>query len=148
MRKALAALVIVGLALIPGGAGARQQAEYAHRFEQVWSAAIRLIRVDYGCTIGDRDEEIGFFTFEWRDGNRTHPGSMEVVRFRGANGAEQVRAVVQIPAMPSYVELMILDRLGRKLLEDYGEPPRPPRERRDPPRDGPDAGAPDAGTRR
>jgi hypothetical protein len=139
--------VVLAVGVLPVPAGARQQSDHAYRFEQVWSAAIRLIRVDYGCTIGERDEETGFFTFEWREGNRTYPGSMELIRFR-ADNMDQVRAVAQVPAMPSYVERMILDRLTRKLIEDYGEPQRPPpRERRDPSRETPDAGPSDAGRR-
>ena len=143
MRRSLVALIVLALVLAPTAAGARQQQDTAYRFEQVWSAAIRLIRVDYGCTITDRDEETGFFTFDWREGQRTYPGSFELVRMQ-VDGRDQVRAVVQIPAMPSYVEQMVLDRLARKLVDEYGEPPRPPPRNRQPPPP-PDAGPPDAG---
>ena len=34
--------------------------------------------------------------------------------------------MVQIPAMPSYIERMLLDKLKRKLLDEYGEPAPPP----------------------
>jgi hypothetical protein len=37
-----------------------------------------------------------------------------------------VRVVVQVSGMPTYVERMMLDRFGRKLVDEYG-PPRPAR---------------------
>jgi hypothetical protein len=137
--------MVAVLVLWPALAGARLQQDHAYRYEQVWSAAIRVIRVDYGCTIVERDEETGFFTFEWREGNRTYPGSMEVIRVRVDN-QDQVRVVAQVPQMPTYVERMILDRLARKLIEDYGEPQRPPpRPRPTRPGETPDGGVPDGG---
>jgi hypothetical protein len=48
---------------------------------------------------------------------------------------------MQIPTMPSYIEQMLMDRLGRKLLADFGEPLRPSaRETPEPPAEGDDEG--------
>ena len=38
-----------------------------------------------------------------------------------------IRAVIQIPAMPSYIERMLLDKLKKKLVDEYGEPEPPPK---------------------
>jgi len=111
----------------PGLARARVQGDYTYQWAQVWQAAVRLVRVDLQCPITDRDEEIGYVMFTYREAGRDHAGSVELVRAQGSNGAERVRVVVQIPAMPSYVERMILDRLTRKLREDFGDAPRPQR---------------------
>lgn len=111
----------------PGLARARVQSDYTYQWSQVWQAAVRLVRVDLQCPITDRDEEIGYVMFTYREAGRDHAGSVELVRAMGSNGVERVRVVVQIPAMPSYVERMLLDRLTRKLREDFGDAPRPPR---------------------
>ena len=34
---------------------------------------------------------------------------------------------MQIPAMPSYIERMLLDKLEKKLIGEYGEPTPPPK---------------------
>lgn len=110
----------------PGLARARVQGDYTYQWSQVWQAAVRLVRVDLQCPITDRDEEIGFVMFTYREAGRDHAGSVELVRAQVSSG-ERVRVVVQIPSMPSYVERMVLDRLTRKLREDFGDAPRPPR---------------------
>ena len=102
-------------------AQARVQDSYSYRYEQVWSATIRLLRVEMGCRITDRDDDIGFLMFDYDHRGQSVPGSVELLRVNEPSG-EEIRVVVQIPAMPSYVERMILDRLNRKLLRDFGEP--------------------------
>lgn len=125
MRRILSTVGPFLLVLLCGASAfGRTEASYPYRFDDVWSAALRLIRVEYGCTITDKDPDVGFFTFEWKDSGHTYPGSVELVR-SVQNRQETIRAVVQIPAMPSYIEQMIVERLARKLLEDYGEPQRP-----------------------
>ncbi|MBK8169050.1 MAG: hypothetical protein IPK60_01745 [Sandaracinaceae bacterium] len=107
---------------------ARTTSDFAYPVDKVWNASVRLVRVDLGCALGDRDTDAGYFMFEYADGAHRYPGSLEIVRAR-VEGRDGVRVVVQIPAMPSYVERMILDRLGRKLIDEFGEPapiPTPP----------------------
>jgi hypothetical protein len=120
------ALLITALA---APAQARSTAEYAYSYEQLWRAAVRLIAVDFRYPISERDPENGYLLFEYREGGRSVPGSVELVRTADRNGAESVRVVISIQAMPSYVERVVLDRLGRKLSDEYGAPPpraRPP----------------------
>jgi hypothetical protein len=137
MTRSLVALLF--LVLTPSIASARKQQDYTYRYEQVWSAAVRMVRVDLRLGVDDQDETIGYLLFQYRDTlGRPHPGSIELVRTQDERGAAIVRAVVQIPAMPSYIEQMIVDRLARKLREEFGDPPvvRPP-----PSREGDDTGA-------
>lgn len=132
-------LVTFGLATLAMAASAEARTVRTEPYptEQTWNAAIRLVRVDLGLTITERDPSIGYFTFEYREGNRTMPGSMEIIptEIDGRHGA---RIVVQVAQMPTYVESMILTRLGRKLRDEFGEPvaavrrPAPS----DPPREG------------
>ncbi len=139
-------IAVVALALLmPEGAGARRSDAHAYRFNQVWSTAIRLLRVDYGFPVRDRDRDIGFLLFDYTDRGRSHPGSLELVPFEAENGQSQIRVTLSIPAMPAYVERMVLDKLTRKLREDHGEPMRPVRARPEPPEDEEDEDAEDAG---
>lgn len=129
-------IAVVALALLlPEGAGARRSDAHAYRFNQVWSSAIRLLRVDYGFPVRDRDRDIGFLLFDYTDRGRSHPGSLELVPFEAENGQSQIRVTLSIPAMPAYVERMVLDKLTRKLREDHGEPMRPVRARPEPDED-------------
>jgi len=131
--RALGIAVVALALLVPEGAGARRSDAHAYRFEQVWSSVIRLLRVDYGFPVRDRDRDIGFLLFDYTDRGRSHPGSLELVPFEADNGQPQIRVTLSIPAMPAYVERMVLDKLSRKLREDHGEPLRPPRARPTPP---------------
>ncbi len=128
-RLPLALSVLLALATVgsASSAEARVSGEVTYSYDQTWQAAIRLVRVDLGCPITDRDEEIGFVLFEYRNAGRAYPGSLEVVRSTDERGTEHIRVTVQIPAMPSYVERMIFDRLTRKLREDFGEARTPRR---------------------
>ncbi len=121
-------MAVIALALLlPDSASARRSDAHAYRFEQVWSTAIRLLRVDYGFPVRDRDQDIGYLLFDYTDRGRSHPGSLELVPFEAQNGQTQIRVTLSIPAMPAYVERMVLDKLKRKLRDDHGEPLRPPR---------------------
>ena len=125
MLRIIAPVVLAFSFLVAGRAEARATGEYTYRYEQLWQTTVRLLRVDLGCQITDRDDEIGFLMFEYPGaGGRTHGGSVELVRSTDANGVERVRVSVTIAAMPSYVEHHVLTRLERKLREDFGLAPR------------------------
>lgn len=125
MRTRLAALVFVLVSLSATHAAARASDEYTYRYDQLWQTTIRLLRVDLGCQITDRDDAIGFVMFDYPGtSGRTHGGSVELVRTTDDHGVEHVRVTVQIPTLPTYVEQHVLTRLARKLREDFGLPPR------------------------
>lgn len=121
--RSAAALAALGFTL---GAEARTVRDEPYSLDTTWNAAIRLVRVDMGLTIQERDRDIGYFTFVYREGQRAVPGSVEVVRTE-MDGRTATRIIVQIPQMPTYTEAMMLTRLGRKLRTEYGEPPPPVR---------------------
>lgn len=127
MQKLRSAAFVIGLLLLTSPVLARATTELAYRYDQVWNAAIRLVRVDYGFELKDQDEQNGYLLFDYRDGNRTYPGSIELVRVPG-QGREVVRVHVGVPAMPSYLERAMVQKLEKKLRDDFGEPlPPPPR---------------------
>jgi len=118
--------------LSPATSQAKKTADFRHTYEQVWGAAVRMIRVDQGYAIKDRDEAVGYFLFDYRDDGRSYPGSVELVRIEDQGGGP-IRAVIQIPAMPSYIERMLLDKLRKKLNNEFGEPAPPPKKPTDAP---------------
>lgn len=155
LRRALRPLVFAlpflagaaAVSLLPRGASL-ESAAYAkttrdspYSYEQTWNAAVRLIRVDLGYTIQEKDERNGYLLFDYEDRGTKGLGSVEMFR-----GDKSVRVVCTLPKFPSYHEIVILDRLDRKLRDDYGPPPEKPT----PPPDAGDAGdngdAADGGT--
>jgi len=119
--RALSALILVA-AMLPASAEARRVDTVSYRYEQVWSSTIRMLRVDYGFAVRDSDRDIGYVLFQYDQGGRQAPGSIELVRTVQQDGYEEVQLTLNIPQMPSYIERMIHDRLERKLREDHGAP--------------------------
>jgi hypothetical protein len=104
---------------------ARKQRELPQRIDQVWNAALRMLRVDLQLAVTDRDQEGGYVLFEYVANGKRFPGSIELIpQSKGARPSTV--AVVQVRGQPSYVEVMLLDRLERKLLEEVGLPAEPP----------------------
>lgn len=123
MRIAVASLALVLGVLVPRGAAAVVRTQSDYPFDQVWNAAIRLVRVDLGFEVVERDPEGGFVLFKYRGDAGTFNASLEIVR--PAPGAK-VGIVIQVPEMPRYTELWLLDRLNRKMRDEYGAPPPRP----------------------
>ena len=98
-----------------------------YTYEQTFGTGLRLLRVDMGFKILERDRELGFIVFEYtspESGNKKYNGSMELVDAR-----DGVHVSVQIPEMPQYHEQMIIDQLSKKLSKEHGAPPE--RKKRD-----------------
>lgn len=126
MRRFTLILVLLITCLTATSAHARKQQELAYRYEQIWNAALRLVKVDLRMPITDKDQDGGYVLFEYVTHGKRYPGSIELVtQPRSARPATVV--IVQVQGQPSYVEQMILDRLGKKLEAEVGVPPEPPR---------------------
>lgn len=136
----LAVLVVLCVPSTPAEAKATYASPYT--LGQTYSAALRLIRVDNGFKINERDPDAAYILFDYEShesGTRVTPGAIEMVP-----GRDHVTVLVKLPKMPRYHEEVMMNALKRKLQSDYGEPP-PKREPEPPPREEePDAGA-DAG---
>ena len=105
---------------------ARKQQEFAYRYEQIWNSALRLVKVDLRMPISDKDQDGGYVLFEYIAHGKHYPGSIELVAQPRAARPTTV-VIVQVQGQPSYVEQMILDRLGKKLEAEVGAPPDPPK---------------------
>jgi len=100
-----------------------------YTFEQTFGTALRLVRVDLGCKITEKDPDSGYLLFDYtsvESGKKVHHGSIEIVR-----GKQGTHVSVQLPALPQYHEQMIVDALARKLVAEHGDPP--PRSKQAPP---------------
>jgi hypothetical protein len=132
----------VGAALAiaaPGAADAKSAYESPYGYERTWNAALRLVRVDNGWKVTEKEEASGYILFEYRppDAAKPSPGSVELVKPRDADGP--VSVLIQLPQMPHYHEQVLLDGLSSKMRREYGDPPAKRREQ--PPPEPPDAGA-------
>jgi len=93
---------------------------------QTYNAALRLVRVDLGLKVTERDPAAAYVMFEYKHvqtGDRIVPGSIEML-----DSSQSVKVIVQLSQMPRYHEAVLSDALRRKLREEYGEPfrQRPP----------------------
>lgn len=131
-RRALQTAAIVGAIALAvtwsteDDAAAKSAYESAYGFDRTWNCGMRLVRVDLGFKIVEKDEGAGYLLFDYlspESGKKPVPGSMEFIRSK-ETGA--VRVVVQIPQMPGYHEQVLVDSLARKLRNEYGDPPKKP----------------------
>ena len=128
-------VLFCALLWVPTSVQARKQSELWYGFDQVWNAALRMVRVDLRLPITDRDQEAGYLLFDYLDHSKRYAGSIELVRTE-RDRRPATRAVIHVQGMPSYVEGMLIERLGRKLREEYGEPVEPPKPPPQKPADG------------
>lgn len=138
----IAALLLGASPWWASAARARKQRELPQRIDQVWNAALRMIRVDLQLAVTDRDQEGGYVLFEYVSNGKRFPGSIELIA-QGKGARPSTVVVAQVRGQPSYVEVMLLDRLEKKLFEEIGLPAEPPKEAPKPPPPPPeDAGEP------
>jgi hypothetical protein len=117
------ALVAAAIAVAATGAEAKSTYESPYGYDRTWNAALRLVRVDNGWKINEKDESNGYLLFDYAapQSSKPTPGSLELVR--GRDGQASVSVLVQLPQMPHYHEQVILDALAAKMRREYGDPP-------------------------
>lgn len=137
--------VAAALVLTSPDAQAKTSTESLYGFERTWNAALRLVRVDLGYKVVEKDDGAGYLLFEYKSpesGDKVTSGSIELVRSRGSDGDNTVQVIVQLPQMPRYHEMALADSLTRKMRSEYGEPP--PRAPKAAPKEGAKDAGPDA----
>lgn len=121
------AMALLAYCAIPASdANAKSSYESLYGYERTWNAGMRLVRVDLGMKIVEKDESAGYLLFDYtspESGKKAVPGSMEFVRSKDTGA---VRVLVQIPAMPGYHEQVLVDSLQKKMRAEYGDPPKTP----------------------
>jgi hypothetical protein len=119
-------IAVVLVMLAPAAAAARATSDLPYTVAETYSAAVRFVRIDRGCTVTDKDAAAAFVTFECKDEDKTKRGSLEIFTTRLGGGREGVRLQVALGDDPHYVELRFLELLERKLRDERGTPPSPP----------------------
>ena len=117
----------------PAGVDAKASFDSPYTLSQTYNAALRLVRVDLGLTITERDPAAAYILFDYKspeNGQRSAAGSIEML-----DSGKGIKVVVQLNQMPRYHEQVMSDALAKKLRNEYGEPPAP---RKDAPDAGPD----------
>src|ERR1700759_1252754 len=105
----------------PASVHAKREMTFNYPYSRVWTAAVRLMRVDFEAEVTEKDKDDGYFLFEYPDRGKNVPGSMELIATRQGD-VETVRVVLQIASLPTYVENMILERLRKKPRQEVGAP--------------------------
>jgi hypothetical protein len=141
----LSGLIVTGAIVVTAGlADAKSTYESPYGYDRTWNAALRLVRVDNGWKITEKDDQNGYLLFDYLPPNakKTTPGTLELVR--GQDGDAPVSVLVQLPEMPHAHEQVMLDSLRDKMRHEYGDPPVHRKKKREQPVEPPDAG--DAGS--
>jgi hypothetical protein len=130
----------IASALVPTGtAAAKASFDSPYTLSQTYNAALRLVRVDLGLTVTEKDPSIAYVLFDYKStesGTRVLPGSIQML-----DTGRTVKVVVQLGQMPRYHEQVVADALSKKLRDEYGDPP-PRSSHKEPPDGGPEGGGP------
>jgi hypothetical protein len=140
---ALSGIAVAG-AIVATAPFADAKATYdsPYGFDRTWNAAMRLVRVDNGWKVTEKEESTGYILFDYRpEGTKVSPGSIELVKAQDPGG--MVSVLVQLPQMPHYHEQVLLDALSSKMRREYGDPPV--RKKTEPVPETPDAGLTEGG---
>ena len=123
MRQSLRFLFVLGICLtVANTAGARSKRDTTYRYDQLWSTAVRFLRVDNRFPITEKAKKEGYILFEYKEERHKYQGALELIP-TVAGGKHRIRISVQIANMPGYVENVFLNRLMKKMRKEYGSPP-------------------------
>jgi hypothetical protein len=117
VRTFAAFLFVWGLLVWPLPTHAEPSGLVAYSREQVYSAALRYLRIELRYDIVEKDPDAAYLLFEY------HPLGQKAARFGAVEIVKQpkgVRLVVRLPDQPSYEETVMRDGLVKKLEADYG----------------------------
>ena len=110
------------LLFVATSAFARASSEVPYPLAEVFSTAMRFVRIDKSCKVTDQDPNAAFVTFEYSDEGKPRRGSVELWKTAGGTSIQ-----VTLPDEPHYVELRWVELLGRKLHDERGTPAPPSR---------------------
>jgi hypothetical protein len=127
MAAGSAAVGILSVALHARKVEAKASYESPYTLAQTYNASLRLVRVDLGLAVTEKDPTVAYVLFDYKStesGARVVPGSIQML-----DTGRAVKVVVQLGQMPRYHEQVVVDALAKKLRDEYGDPTprtRPP----------------------
>src|SRR4051812_38244380 len=108
------------LLLCPSLAFASANTELPYSLPEVFSTAVRFVRIDKSCKVVDQDPNAAFVAFEYVEEGQTRRGAVEIWKTAAGTSLQ-----VKLGDEPHYMELRWLELIGRKLKEERGTPPQP-----------------------
>lgn len=123
MKRTLPCWVLLIIALAASQAGARTEKHLAYPKSMVWNSCVRMLRVDYHLDIVEKDSKAGYILFEYEEAGMSSTASFEFVD-DPQEGQPGVKAMLNLVKLPSYLEKRFLEKLEKKLKDEFG-PPRP-----------------------
>lgn len=126
------------LLFLEGIAVARSEATVRYSKAQVFSAALRYLRVDLQYEVTERDAEAAYLLFRHPAEVKGEPpvrGAVELIQ-----RAEKLRVQVSMPKLPAYQEDVFKRGLLAKLRAEYGRPSVVKKPPKSPPNNGSDSG--------
>jgi len=115
------------LCIFEDTAQARSNSESPYPVDQIWSTAVRFLRVDQRFPILEKDRDAGYILFDYvEEPTKVHKASLELVPVVQTDGRSGTKVVLTIPDKPRHVEVLLLEKLQKKALEELGAPPPPP----------------------
>ena len=131
-------MAALGALAVTRSAEAKTNFDSPYTLAQTYNAALRLVRVDLGLTVTEKDPSVAYVLFDYKStesGTRAIPGSIQML-----DTGRAVKVVVQLGQMPRYHEQVVSDALAKKLRDEYGDPPARPTGK-ETPDGGPETGA-------
>lgn len=119
LRRLLGCALVIAASAFSLTASARVEANSGYSKPQTFSCALRLLRVDRGYEIVEKDQDAAYVLFRYPVAGKKEEasGSLEIVET-----AQGVRVYVQLPKLPEYHEAILRDALLKKLRDEYGPP--------------------------
>jgi hypothetical protein len=111
---------LLGALVGTGSVEAKAGFDSPYTLAQTYNTALRLVRVDMGLSITEKDPTAAYLLFDYKStesGQRVVPGSIEML-----DSGRSIKVVVQLSQMPRYHEQVVSDQLAKKLRDEYGEP--------------------------
>ncbi|HEV8321206.1 MAG TPA: hypothetical protein VG389_06285 [Myxococcota bacterium] len=121
---ALAAALATAAVPRPAAAAGLMRA-YGYTYDQVWSATVRLLRVERGFKVVEKDIETGYIVFEFKDSAKdakVYRATAELVRDKDGTGRAVVKVKLEIADKPELPHTLLHSRLAEKLRAEYGPP--------------------------
>ena len=137
MRALYSIQVLVALSMLSSApALAKSTKDLTYGYDTIWTTTVRFLRADRGYKITDRDSDSGYilFIYPGTGSVKECSAALELVPTVNEDGHDVIRLQLGIAHQPSYIEISLLDRLERKLLDERGEPPPPRKRRKHPPK--------------
>lgn len=119
IKRNILIVFIILFYLLPINSYARSSRLLPYSLNQIWSSALRMIRIDLGCSLLERDREGGFLLFNYTQGVQTSSAAVELFEVE-ENNQKQIRVSITLSNHPSYIEIYLLDALQSRLRQDYG----------------------------